>query len=141
MRPLFATTAIVLTLLPWLAGTDAFCIYNDFSEDITLSVIQYDNYGGNFWQKFQADIGPGGMSCCNYKNVHCNKGETPDTITTFVIFANPDERKNAGFQDLHVPSGGSARIGGNIHLPDVKVYDADDNPFFYDGPLVGSLNY
>jgi hypothetical protein len=50
MRLLFATTAIVLTLLSWLTGTDAFCIYNDFSEGITLSVIQYDNYGGNFWQ-------------------------------------------------------------------------------------------
>jgi hypothetical protein len=52
------------------------------------------------------------------------------------MYTNPTPIVRTGRRDIHIPAGGSATIGGDPYHPDVKVYDAQGQPFTYTGRML-----
>ncbi|CAO3589415.1 unnamed protein product [Absidia cylindrospora] len=105
------------------------------SGEINVDIAQDDNYGGSYWQKFTAIIPVGDSACCNYKDNSCNKDGAIDSATSFSVSIRPSPTKVTSFTYIHIPSGGYANIGGNPLDPDVKIFDANGDPFGYTGSL------
>ncbi|CAO3594690.1 unnamed protein product [Absidia cylindrospora] len=136
----FFLATVLLTLF---STSFAFCFGNVFDGETSLSVVQMDNYGGAFLEKFSATISPGEQSCCNFGNNQCNKQGTPEALTTFTIYTNIGEDTVAtGLQKIHLPSGGYSNIGGAPHQPTIDRFDDKGQPFAYDEPHVkGMVDY
>ncbi|KAI9301687.1 hypothetical protein BJ944DRAFT_290745 [Cunninghamella echinulata] len=122
----------IILFISFETVVSGFCVYSQLP-DHNVRVVQIDNFGNSWTSKFAATLQPNQDSCCNYHNVDCNAHQySNDALTVFAVYANVNGERR-GLRTLYLPSGGYSIIKGEPDQLVTENYDANGQPFDYQG--------